>query len=75
MTQCNYCSLENLKKRARSEGVKIHVIVVTEESSKVHEPSKGTSIYFVPEGAQLDTWPGSDQFRAWLMKVPDKCAC
>ena len=70
LTQCNYCSLENMKHRYK--GQKLHII-----------GNRGwLDIYFVPKGEKLDTHQDpktgnhlSKQWKSSMVEISTNCCC
>ena len=66
MSQCNYCTLQELKKRYKGTDTKL-----------LRRDDKGfalggENVYAVPKGERLDT---EKHFVAWFMEMPNKCQC
>ena len=73
LTRCNYCSLQNIKRRAKEQGARVYV-----------RPSKfmggGYDIFVVSAGDKLDASVDKDgncgwQWVSWMMEIPDHCVC
>jgi hypothetical protein len=60
-TSCNYCSLKNIKARARRDGKQVVV--------------RWNTVYVKPRGEVLDTSENSPHFAAWFMELTGYCAC
>jgi hypothetical protein len=82
LTRCNYCTLKEIKRNAEKAGSTVHL--------RPSGFMGGTDVFVVPEGEKLpekedmvqpcDEYPnGNDYYskyqRAWLMDIPDHCAC
>lgn len=63
LTQCNYCDLEEMKRRYKGQ--------------KLHKVRKGgwIDIYFVPKGDTLDKNKGTKQWHGSMMEISDHCVC
>lgn len=80
LTKCNFCSLRELKRRARKEGTRI---VIRANPGKL----KGVDVYLVPKGVKVPqkimaTTEGKHgdmfhvkYFAAWFMALTDYCVC
>ena len=78
LTRCNYCTLQNIKRRAKEEGNKV-----------ILKPGwrGGTDVYVVPKGVAIPKEVKSgtdkeegDEFHkkycvAWFMELTSHCAC
>lgn len=76
--RCNYCSYMDLKKK-RPKGTRVHVVPSHRVLSDGTEFG-GVDVFFVPEGAELDTSVDREgnhgkQFAVWFMELPDHCVC
>ena len=67
---CNYCDLQDMKKRYKDQT--LHVV----------SRNGWRDVYFVPAGETLDTrrdpetWNAlSDQWKCSMMEIGDKCDC
>jgi hypothetical protein len=64
MSRCNFCSLEDLKKRAKLEpDIELQI-----------EPTfgGGVNVYKIPKGEDLKR---KQHFVAWFMEVGSSCEC
>ena len=75
LTQCNFCSLKSIRKRAKQLGQKVTVL---------HDAKwgmGGVNVYVHPPSLQIKDLPcGEDGERkkyrvAWFMEVGDSCSC
>jgi hypothetical protein len=72
MSRCNYCSLKEYKRRAKTENKKL-----------IMKPSHfgsfgGTDIFLVPKDIKVDLQDKKvrdNYFVSWCMEIPDKCMC
>ena len=80
MGQCNYCSMQGIKRNAKQQKKK----VVTRYSSFMG----GINVFTVPQGVEIpkkiveasDELPNGDKFHeeyftSWFMELPDHCCC
>ncbi len=72
LTQCNYCSLQIYKERAKEENKVLHQI----------NTNGWIDIYLVPKGEKLDTRQDkktgnhlSNQWKCSFMQISDSCVC
>lgn len=77
MTQCNYCRLEDIRRRAKISGEQ-----VTTVSDPLADFDKGVAVFVHPKnvtgtGARLALNPDGERkyFAAWFAGVPSSCRC
>lgn len=63
-TQCNYCSFEQLKKRAKRDG---KVVTVKRSTFELG----GSEVYVHKKGEVLS----KQNWVAWMMLIPTQCEC
>lgn len=69
MKDCNYCTFQRIKKRAKKEGKKVTI-------RKASGPLGGVDIFVHPTGIKPEGFLSrAEYFEAWFMELPDKCAC
>lgn len=72
MGQCNFCTMRDIKRRAKKMGMKVTTNACTRHSLG------GVDVYRHPKDEKPDTSLLPDDnpyFVAWFMRLPDKCAC
>ena len=73
LTTCNHCNLKRIKAEAKKSGAKVF--------KRSNAEYGGVDIYVVPKGDTLDTTRHpktknpSDQWKAWMMEITDRCEC
>ncbi|KKL88949.1 hypothetical protein LCGC14_1919600 [marine sediment metagenome] len=84
LTLCNYCSLRNIKKHAKEDGMKVIVLPCHADAmggSNVFTVPKGTSRLKVRKWKDYNKVPpnGDKNFRkyfsAWMKTIPERCYC
>ena len=70
LTQCNYCSLQRIKTRAKEN--KCYVL-----KFKSHEMQGlgGYDIFVVPNGEKLSKKNKDKYFVSWMMEIGTECEC
>lgn len=68
---CNYCHLQNIRRRAKKKGSRVYLRAGM---------MGGTDVFVVPKGEKLDISVNekgehSGQWVAWMMEIPDHCVC
>lgn len=66
LTQCNYCSLQEIQRRAKREGK-----FVTRRADTKYALG-GFNVYVYPRGVPIDH---DKHFVAWFMELTDHCVC
>lgn len=73
LTQCNYCSLNRIKARAKKNNCR--VIVKRGQNFGV---GAGHDVFVVPNGEEADKEPDHEKnkhFRSWMMRIGSHCEC
>ena len=66
MLTCNYCTMQNIKERAKKDNSKI----ITRDNAGF--ALGGVNVYIVPKGKRFDK---DKHLVAWFMELPERCAC
>ena len=64
LTTCNYCTLQNIRARARKNGLQVTI--------------EGSNCYVHPRWVKLDRLNKDEKepyFVAWFMELTDHCVC
>lgn len=76
MSECNYCTLQRLKQRAKKKNIMVRI--------------NGKNVFIVPENIPIEeirTWRGPSKglpngdknhekyFAVWFMRLPNSCCC
>lgn len=70
-TRCNYCTLKWLERVAAKTNREVVQEEGDDETKRV-VGVKGTNVYLVPAGRELNR---DVHFAAWLMELTDHCVC
>ena len=74
LTQCNYCSMKDIKREAKGKG---HRVVTREGTGQLG----GINVYILPPGVEMakvikdDDEFSKKYFVAWFMKLSESCVC
>ena len=75
LTRCNFCSLKDIRKRAKEKGGKISIL------NDARWGMGGKNVYRHPEGINIRNLPGGEdgeraKYRiAWMGEIPNSCQC
>ncbi len=72
MGSCNYCNLQDIKRRAKQKGATVHVLKSSMDSLG------GNDVFVVPKGQELDKRQpddGGKHWVSWLMEISEVCCC
>lgn len=75
MSQCNYCSFQDYKSRAKKKGEKVTVLADAEWGMG------GVNVYSHPKDVNIRKLSGGEdderaQYRvSWMMELPKTCQC
>ena len=75
MSDCNYCSLQRIKRDARKDGLTVTVL------RDAAWGMGGQNVYVHPKGVKIAKLPGGEdgeraKYRqSWFMELPDGCRC
>lgn len=67
LTQCNYCSLKNIKRHAKREGK----VVTLRPAKREKYYMGGLDVFVHPKGVV----PTQKHFKAWFMELGNSCCC
>ena len=82
LTRCNYCNLQDIKRKARKDGLKV-VLAVSKFMG-------GTDVFVVPKNItpkEVRTWKDCDEVppngdenyqkyhKSWMMRIGSFCEC
>ncbi|NVM22877.1 MAG: hypothetical protein HWN68_13980 [Desulfobacterales bacterium] len=75
LTKCNYCSLQDIRRRAKERGEKVTVL----HNSKWWY-GKGCNVYVHPKDIDLPNIKEDSKLHdrysvAWFAELPDHCCC
>ena len=67
LTQCNFCTLKDIKRRAEVQHKKVSILG--------DSLNGGKRIYVHPKKVKLSQDNKEEYFVAWFMELTDSCAC
>jgi hypothetical protein len=68
LTQCNYCSFQNIKRTAARNGERI----TTKPGKRYKTLPKGVNVFSIPRGEKLDE---EKHLVSWFWALPHSCSC
>jgi hypothetical protein len=67
MSQCNYCTLQTIKRQAKQEGL----CVTVDAAGNVYAHPCSVEVATHPSSSG----PRSEYWRAWFMELSSRCTC
>jgi hypothetical protein len=69
LTKCNFCKLQQRKRRAKESGLTVSLVL---------SKSGGVDVYEHPTGIEMQGLTHEERepyWKAWYMKLSNRCAC